>query len=1176
MKKIINLLISIVFLTILSLKAQDSLLSGYSELMGSTKTVAPSPTASIDRNSSDVKIKDKYEWLVFVFINGVNDLGILRLSLNDINEMETFGSSDKVAVVVEHNRIEGQAGRTLKFSDGAVTYFITKDRPNNPEIVSKIIDETPDGDMGSYRHFVRSVKKAIKRFKPDKLMLIIWNHGNGYFGISYDDVSGNAITVPQIKSALSEIVSSYGKKVDIFAMDACLMQMAEVVYEIKNYANFIVASEESIPGGGFPYDDLLNTLERSTSIKQAASGVVEDYHRAYDSQRITLFGRYDDKSTTLSAIDTSKYSSFINLLNNWISAAIRSEDFKAITAKEVTEKSFFFLGGEQQETVNLGESSILTTETEDIMTRSADLVDYLKKAMEKMKDEKLKSLTQKLIDFITNKLIVIHKGGDYQNSKGLSYKDETYGIAIYFPLLRYNSAKYESLGFSKASLWDEFIKKMLGRENIEERAEYNIGGEDASAETVADGDEETIAEPEAKTVSKSFSNVTQTNKVPDIPSGDIALPVVSKAMHSLNSNSQMVKLGNNITAKPINIYSTIYTTDKTLKPDIDKLVGARSGSNETQTKTTESNKTEQTQNVQKGVIEKSKDALKNIALLASEKTKDLIEKVFPDKEKQKAYNEILKEFEVEISTKLSLSHSKKLVEDQNLQKELLKIDRNKTLKLISYANEIIELDRIVSKSYQPEDINPLSKTLETTLDKSRLICDLKICIPPEKLSEWMSNSGRYKNDNISNVETAIRKWEKIFTDPVQFTAWAQAGYVRFTTTTWSNMSIKERNVALDRFIKEELKSGTTSSALISLSDRRLTNARNYQELSVAVEKVSQKMLDLNVLNASELAVIRNKPLSEQMYILSNLFDRGGIKTDETVSSYVKLINANRTSFTNEVIDSGKRTVLSTYLSNSIKTEVSKSQTAKALYSQVYGNKKPTITVEYLEGVESKNDGQKIIIDAKIVEQFLRVKGYTSTDLLKNKTTQSELLSYISPLVVREMANISISRSMDRGYSPQVREKYATALLYQAKYTQERMGDKSFKELFESFSGVSDYADKVMVVKRNYEKADNVDDFIQTAGLRYYSNMPAASSAKSEILIAISKELERRNALDKKEKDRIDKYAIFGDKEIYGLSPFEITNYIKDIKTDALLKLQKDLSDKSNFSTRLENIIGRIK
>ena len=177
--------------------------------------------------------------------------------------------------------------------------------------------------------------------------------------------------------------------------------------------------------------------------------------------------------------------------------------------------------------------------------------------------------------------------------------------------------------------------------------------------------------------------------------------------------------------------------------------------------------------------------------------------------------------------------------------------------------------------------------------------------------------------------------------------------------------------------------------------------------------------------------------------------------------------------------------------------------------------------------------------------------------------------YLSPLVVREMGNIEVSKLKKTGYFPNVREQYSIGLLYQAKYTKER---EDIGPIFSLFGDISDYAQKVMIIKRNYEKSDNDRDFIDMVGIRYYSNLPTASQAKSEIILAINKELERRSKLDKKEKERIDKYAIFDSSNINTLSPYEITNYIKDIKTETLLKLKNDLSNERDFRARLYKLI----
>jgi len=207
------------------------------EAVSSSNPSIPTPQASatISENKDST---NSYKWLVMVFLTGTNDLGILDFASKDINEMEKVGSTDKVAVLVEYNALTNDNGN-LKFHRGRETLFINKDNDEN-KINSKAIDYSSNGDMGNWKHLSIFARKNILRFKPEKIMLIVWNHGNGRLGIAYDDVSRNHMEVQELGMALKQITESTGRKIDIFATDACLMQMAEVIYELKDYANVII------------------------------------------------------------------------------------------------------------------------------------------------------------------------------------------------------------------------------------------------------------------------------------------------------------------------------------------------------------------------------------------------------------------------------------------------------------------------------------------------------------------------------------------------------------------------------------------------------------------------------------------------------------------------------------------------------------------------------------------------------------------------------------------------------------------------------------------------------------------------------------------------------------------------------------------------------------------------
>ena len=191
------------------------------------------------------------EWTVMVYVNSKNNLE--QYGLLDVNEMEMVGSTDKVNVVAELGRINGYDSSDGNWI-GSRRYLVKKDANMN-KIVSPVLKDLGKVDMGDYKHLIEFVNWAKAAYPAKKFMLIVWNHGSGWDkngrpriskGISYDDETDNHITTPQLGMALKAI-----GKIDVYGSDACLMQMPEVVYEIKDYVTYVVGSEETEPGDGY-------------------------------------------------------------------------------------------------------------------------------------------------------------------------------------------------------------------------------------------------------------------------------------------------------------------------------------------------------------------------------------------------------------------------------------------------------------------------------------------------------------------------------------------------------------------------------------------------------------------------------------------------------------------------------------------------------------------------------------------------------------------------------------------------------------------------------------------------------------------------------------------------------------------------------------------------------------
>jgi len=390
--------------------------------------------------------KEKAEWTVMVFINGKNDLELA--GLYNINMMEKIGSSKKMNIVVEQGRIAGHTDLDGDWT-GSRRMLIKKDSNEN-KITSKVLMKTPTVDMGDYKRVVDFMKWSKEKFPAKRYMLIIWNHGTGWMdprteqkGISFDDETGNYIRTPQIGQILKE-----AGKVDVLAFDACLMQMAEVAYEVKDYADVIVGAEETVPGLGYPYDLFLGAMDKKPEMtnEQVGGIMVEAFKLFYDAAK---------RNANLSAIRASKVGGLAQRMGSFARLAKEVGDLDALKAARN--------GVIRYDAVGEGSDPQFTISFYGDVAQFAKLTaDNLK---EHPKAAELKASAAALGDFI-DKELVIHKGASGKNRVGREMS-ESRGISVYLPPVetRITQAKLEGIfeapytgfAFDKAAKWHDFV-----------------------------------------------------------------------------------------------------------------------------------------------------------------------------------------------------------------------------------------------------------------------------------------------------------------------------------------------------------------------------------------------------------------------------------------------------------------------------------------------------------------------------------------------------------------------------------------------------------------------------------------------------------------------------------------------------------------------------------------------
>ncbi|MHB0996529.1 MAG: clostripain-related cysteine peptidase [Elusimicrobiales bacterium] len=407
----------------------------------------------------------KKKWTVMVFVNGKNDLE--SAGLLNLNMMELVGSNKDISIVTEFGRMKGQERDTDADGDwtGSRRIYVKKD-DNMEKIKSQVVMTTEQVDMGDYKRAVDFVLWAKKNYPAEKYLLILWDHGTGWMdprveapaapaggenkGISFDDETGNYIRTREIG-----LIAKEAGGVDIMAFDACLMQMAEVLSELKGNAQVMVGSEETIPGVGYPYHVFLGALAKEPGMGAEKLGgiLVEGYKQFYE----TVVKR----GAQLSAVRVAKAGELEAKAKAFAAAAMAAGDAAAFKAARAGVLRFDITGAAsdpQKQISFYGDLYNYAELLEGALTVTGPAA------------ADLKAKSAALREFIAKDL-VIHNNYFDKDRTGRSFKD-AHGISVYLPpvidkieqgkLEGIFEGKYPDFAFSRAAGWHDFATYLYG------------------------------------------------------------------------------------------------------------------------------------------------------------------------------------------------------------------------------------------------------------------------------------------------------------------------------------------------------------------------------------------------------------------------------------------------------------------------------------------------------------------------------------------------------------------------------------------------------------------------------------------------------------------------------------------------------------------------------------------
>ena len=231
---------------------------------------------------------DGGNWTFMVYLDGDNNLE--EDCIDIFLDLSSVGSTANVSIVVQLDRIGGYDDRFDDWQD-CNRFYVTKDLIPTDGNATEHLGEVNMGEPNTLTNFTNW---AISSYPADKYCLVLSDHGSGCVqnGVCFDDTSGkDALSLPELSQALNAV----SERMDLLYFDACLMGMVEVAYQIRDYADVMVASEE-VAWTGTPYDQYLSNLTAnpSMSASELADVIVSSYieYTAAKSLQSTMSGVY--------------------------------------------------------------------------------------------------------------------------------------------------------------------------------------------------------------------------------------------------------------------------------------------------------------------------------------------------------------------------------------------------------------------------------------------------------------------------------------------------------------------------------------------------------------------------------------------------------------------------------------------------------------------------------------------------------------------------------------------------------------------------------------------------------------------------------------------------------------------------------------------------------------------
>jgi hypothetical protein len=275
------------------------------------------------------------KWTFMVY--SCADCDLEGAQLGYMSQMALVGSTGDFDIVVQMDRIGGYSSSYGDWT-GCKRFYVTQGLTPESENAIDSLGEVDMGDPGTLADFLIW---AIQDYPADRYFVMIIGHG-WIDGVCFDWTDGDSLTPVEIRWALSQAKNTTGVGVDVIGIEGCQQAALEIAYEIGDYSDLIIFSEEVSTHWPYLYiiSDLVNAhgTMNSSSIASMVVGYYSQFSMLTGGDIMTLsafnMSRINEVAMAATALADSLIANITRFAHAITEAASRAESHEPLWSME--------------------------------------------------------------------------------------------------------------------------------------------------------------------------------------------------------------------------------------------------------------------------------------------------------------------------------------------------------------------------------------------------------------------------------------------------------------------------------------------------------------------------------------------------------------------------------------------------------------------------------------------------------------------------------------------------------------------------------------------------------------------------------------------------------------------------------------------------------------------------